>query len=365
MYTYNCLGFNDKNQDFQMEKKKVLIIRLSALGDVIFNLPLANILKTNGYEVSWITCEKGFDIINNNPLVDNAILAPVEKWKKQNFLKNLIEYFKIIKFLRSQKYDIAIDTQLLLKSAIWTAFCGAKRRIVSKSAREFAHLAGNEVIEKLSYDFNTHATKRYLKYSEHLNLKSDEIVAKLPPATENTIAKINELTKDLDKSRPIIGIAPATTWATKHWDKNNWKELIAILSKDYSLIFTGTKKDLELIEYISENKHLNVAGKTNLLELAEIYRHCDLVISLDSGSTHLAWACEIPKIVSIFCSTPKGFYAPIGEETKYIALSGVLPCQPCHKKKCKFSKTDIECTSLPKVAEVLDAIYKLVPPTKK
>ncbi len=343
-----------------MEKKKVLLIRLSALGDVIFNLPLANILQSNGYEVHWITSEKGFDIINNNPLVDKAILAPVEKWKKQNFFKNLVEYIKIIKFLRSQKYDIAIDTQLLLKSAIWTAFCGAKRRIVSKSAREFAHLAGNEVIEKLSYDFKTHATKRYLKFSEYLGLESKEIVAKLPASTEKSIGKINELTKDLDKTKPVIGVAPATTWTTKHWNKDNWKELITRLEKDYTVVFTGTKKDEELIKYISEDKHLSLAGKTNLLELAEFFRRCDLVISLDSGSTHLAWACEKPKIVSIFCSTPKGFYAPVGPEDKYIALSGELSCQPCHKKHCAFAEEENGCTFSPSVQEVFEAVKKLL-----
>jgi len=342
------------------DAKKVLLIRLSALGDVIFNLPLANILKKNGYEVHWITSEKGFDIINNNPLVDKAILAPVEKWKKQNFFKNFIEYFKIIIFLRSQKYDIAIDTQLLLKSAIWTAFCGAKRRIVSKSAREFAHLAGNEVIEKLSYDYNTHATKRYLKFSEYLGFESDEIIAKLPPSSKKAIAKIDELTKKLDKSKPIIGIAPATTWATKHWNKDNWKELVNILEKDYSIVFTGTKKDNELINYISSERHLNLAGKTNLLELAEFFKRCDLVISLDSGSTHLAWACEKPKIVTIFCSTPEGFYAPVGDDKKYIALSGNLSCQPCHKKHCNIAETTKGCTYLPNVEEVVNAVKKLL-----
>ena len=343
-----------------VKTKKVLIIRLSALGDVIFNLPLANILKKNGYEVHWITSEKGFDIINNNPLVDKAILAPVEKWKKQNFFKNIVEYFKVISFLRSQKYDIAIDTQLLLKSAIWTALCGAKKRIVSKSAREFAHLAGNEVIDKLSYDFKTHATKRYLKFSEHLGLESKEIIAKLPPSTEKAKEKIDELTKDLDKSKPIIGVAPATTWATKHWNKDNWKELITRLEKDYTIVFTGTKKDEELINYISDGKHLSLAGKTNLLELAEFFKRCNLVISLDSGSTHLAWACEKPKIVSIFCSTPKGFYAPVGSDDKYIALSGELSCQPCHKKHCAFAEEENGCTFLPKVDDVLEAIGKLL-----
>ena len=348
-----------------MEKKKALLIRLSALGDVIFNLPLANILQKNGYELHWLTSEKGFDIINNNPLVDKAILAPVEKWKKQNFFKNIVEYFKIISFLRSQKYDIAIDTQLLLKSAIWTAFCGAKRRIVSKSAREFAHLAGNEIIEKLSYDYNTHATKRYLKFSEYLGLESDEIVAKLPASTQKSIDKIDELMKDVDKSKPIIGIAPATTWSTKHWNKDSWKELIAELEQDYTLVFTGTKKDQELINYISNNKHLSLTGKTNLLELAEFFRRCDLVISLDSGSTHLAWACEKPKIISIFCSTPKGFYAPVGSEEKYIALAGNLSCQPCHKKHCAIAETEKGCTYLPKVDEVLNAVYKLIPIKEK
>lgn len=343
-----------------MDKKKILIIRLSALGDVIFNLPLANILKKNGYEVHWLTSEKGFDIVNNNPLVDKAILAPVEKWKKQNIFKKFLEYIKIIRFLRSQKYDIAIDTQLLLKSAVWTAFCGAKRRIVSKSAREFAHLAGNEIIEKLSYDYNTHATKRYLKFSEHLGLESNEIIAKLPPSSEKTIKKINELTKNLDKNKPIIGIAPATTWATKHWNKDNWKELIKKLEKDYNIVFTGTKKDLELIKYISNGKYLNIAGKTNLLELAEFFRRCDLVISLDSGSTHLAWACEKPKIVSIFCATPKGFYAPIGQSNKYIALSGELSCQPCHKKHCQIAETTEGCTYIPKVEEVYQAVTNLM-----
>ena len=343
-----------------MDKKKILIIRLSALGDVIFNLPLASILKKNGYEVHWLTSEKGFDIVNNNPLVDKAILAPVEKWKKQNIFNRILEYIKIINFLRSQKYDIAIDTQLLLKSAVWTAFCGARRRIVSKSAREFAHLAGNEIIEKLSYDYNTHATKRYLKFSEYLGVESNEIIAKLPPSSEKTIEKINELTKDLDKTKPIIGIAPATTWATKHWNKDNWKELIKNLENDYNIVFTGTKKDLELIKYISNDNHLNIAGQTNLLELAEFFRRCDLVISLDSGSTHLAWACEKPKIVSIFCATPKGFYAPVGENNKHIALSGDLICQPCHKKHCPIAETTRGCTYLPKVEEVYQAVTSLM-----
>lgn len=348
-----------------MTKKQVLLVRLSALGDIIFNLPLANILKRNGYDVTWIVSEKGFDIINNNPLVDEAILAPLERWKKQNFIKNFKEYCQIIKYLRSKKFDIAIDTQLLFKSFIWTVFCGARRRIVSTSAREFSFLGGNEIIGRLRIDYNQHAIKSYLKFAEHLKLDTSEIKVSLPEANEEIIAKVDNMMAGVDKTKPIIAIAPATTWVTKHWNKDNWHELIKKIEKDYTIIFTGTGKDIELINYISEGKHLNIAGKTNILELAEVFRRCQLLISLDSGSTHLAWASQKPKIISIFCSTPDSLYAPLGSEDKYIALTGKLPCQPCHKRKCPLKKNKNLCTALPEVDEVLNAIHKLLPVDKK
>lgn len=343
-----------------MSKKKVLLIRLSALGDVIFNIPLANILKSNGYEVSWLTSEKGFDILNNNPCVDEVILAPVEKWKKQSIFKNFSEYFKIIKYIRSQNFDISIDTQGLLKTAIWTAFCGAKRRIISKSAREGAVFTANEVIEKLYTNWESHVTKDYLKFAKYLGLNTEEIKVTFPASTEESKLKISELLQNIDKTRPVITICPATTWRAKHWDIENWKSLVRQLEKDYTLIFTGTKKDNELIEYISDGcKSYNLAGKTNLLELCEVFKRSDLVISLDSGSTHLAWATQVPKIIAIFCCTPKSRYAPLGSTDRYIALQGIS-CQPCHKKHCINKENPNICTKTPNVEEVLESVKKLL-----
>ena len=343
-----------------MAIKQVLLIRLSALGDVIFNIPLANILKENGYKVFWLTSEKGFDIINNNPCVDEIILAPVEKWKKQNFLKNLKEYFQIIKYIKSQKFDIAIDTQGLLKTFIWTAFCGAKRRIISKSAREGAIFAGNEIIEKLYTSWNSHVIQDYLKFAKHLGLNTDKIKVSFPTASQDVLNKVDELFAKIKKDKPIITICPATTWEAKHWNKENWKILIEKLKDEYTLIYTGTSKDKELIDYISCGNGYNFAGKTNLLELCEVFRRSDLVISLDSGSTHLAWATQVPKIISIFCCTPKSRYAPLGDKNKYIALQGNLSCQPCHKKRCPNIESKNACVNLPSVDEVYDAVKKLI-----
>lgn len=340
--------------------RKVLLIRLSAMGDVIFNIPLANCLKANGYEVHWLVSEKGFSLVNGNPCVDKVYLAPVEKWKKSGKpFENFKEYLSILKTLRAEKFDIAIDTQLILKSLYWTRFCGAKRRIVAKNAREGAILGGNEVIPSTRDGFKRHVVKCYLKFAEHLGLSTDKIRVTLPETSTQAKEKINQLLSSLDPAKKTIIIAPATTWVPKHWDKDNWKELIDRLGNEYNLVFTGMPTDAGLISYIGGDKHLNLTGKTNLEELQELFARGDLMISLDSGSTHLAWAVQKIKIVTIFCCTPPGLYAPLGESSKYIALTGSAPCQPCHRKKCPQKQKNI-CTLTPSVDEVLNAIRALI-----
>lgn len=92
--------------------KKVLIVRLSSMGDIIFHIPLANLFKSQGYEVGWLVSEKGYDLLKGNPCVDKVFLAPVQKWKKRGpSLKSFLEYLEILKEIRKEKYDIAIDAQ--------------------------------------------------------------------------------------------------------------------------------------------------------------------------------------------------------------------------------------------------------------
>ena len=195
-----------------------------------------------------------------------------------------------------------------------------------------------------------------------IEVNIDDIKVTLPNPSKETIEKLDELLKDLDHLKPVITISPATTWANKHWDKENWKTLVEKIKDDYTLIFTGTNKENDLINYISKGAGLNLAGKTNIDELCELFRRSDLVISLDSGSTHLAWGTKVPKIISIFCCTPKTRYSPIGNKDKYISLSGNLPCQPCHRKKCPLGTN--ECTNYPSVEDVLNAVHKLLSPDK-
>lgn len=339
--------------------KKALIIRLSSLGDVIFNIPLANRLKENGYEVAWLVGHKGYDVIKNNPAVDNAIYAPLREWKKQNILRNIMEYLLLIKKLRAEKFDIAIDTQgLFFKSCIFMMFCGAKERIIASNAREFSFIGGNRIICKNYLGEKINIVDKYLKYADFIGLNSSEIKYTLPESSSITKEKVDNFLSCIDNNKPLIVISPTTTWATKHWDKNHWRELVQLLKNDYTLIFTGIEQDKEYINYIINGENfINLVGKTNLLELIELYRRVDLVLSLDSGSTHLARATNKPFIISIFCSTPAWLYAPKGD--KYITLVN-KGCTPCHKRKCSNKNNKNICQYSLKPFEVYQQVCEVM-----
>ena len=344
--------------------KKVLLIKLSSLGDVIFNIPLANALKEAGYEVTWLVSEKGIQIVKDNPCVDKAILVPMKEWKKRGMsLTSFFEYLDIIKQLREEKFDIAIDSQMMFKSLYFMLFCGAKRRIISKEGRELSLLGGNEWINNISYKPDSPIVMNYLRYANYLGIEvaPEDIKVTLPDRNEKQIQKVDDLLNKSDKTKKIVVISPATTWENKHWNKDNWREVVNYLCDKVNLIFTGGSCDNQLIEYISQGNGLNLAGKTDILELAEIFSRADLVISPDSGSAHLAWAARNPKVMAIFTCTPKEVLGPLGSYDKYISVGGNgLSCQPCFKRKCLLKDNKNICTLSPSPQEVIEMINRLI-----
>lgn len=357
MYCYKT-----RTVDMDEKKQKILLIKLSSLGDVIFNIPLANALKDAGYEVTWLVSEKGIQVVENNPCVDKTILVPIKKWKQRGpSIENFKEYLAILKQIRNEHFDIAIDSQMMFKSLYWMLFCNAKRRIISKEGRELSLLGGNEWIDNISYTPDSPIVLNYLRYANYLGIYPEKIKVTLPPRNEEQIKKVDEMLASIDNTKPLVAIAPATTWGNKHWDKNNWKAVVDELSKTCNIVFTGGPGDNELIEYISNGKNLNLAGKTDIMELMEIFSRAKLVMAPDSGSAHLAWATGNPAVIAIFTCTPKEVLGPYGNKNKYISLGGYgLPCQPCFKRKCHLKKNINACTKFPNPKDVVDCANTLI-----
>ena len=105
---------------------------------------------------------------------------------------------------------------------------------------------------------------------------------------------------------------------------------------------------------------MNLAGKTDIMELMEVFSRAKLVMAPDSGSAHLAWATRNPAVITIFTCTPKEVLAPYGDKSKYIAPGEYkYPCQPCFKRKCKNKDNPDCCRNIPTVEEVVSAIDTL------
>ncbi len=345
---------------------KILIIRLTSLGDVIFTLPLVNTLKSDNNEIGYMVSEKGLDVIRNNPAISKLHFVPLNEWKKRPFsIKTLKEFIEIIKEVRAQKYDIAIDCHQMFKNLFLFAFCGAKRRITFKDAREFSILGANELIPpKAKFrDFNYHIVERQLDYARYLGIEPKEINFPLPETSAEAKNKINDLTKKLDE-KPILILSPATTWQNKHWAEENWAKVASEFHQKFNIIFTGTKFDEELINRIINKtnidlKYTNLTGKTNIEELRELFSRAKIVIAPDSGSAHLAWASGIPSVITIFTCTPPKKFGPYSNPGKYFAISGNLPCQPCFKKNCKLKNNKNQCTYTPEPDKIIKIVNKL------
>lgn len=346
--------------------KKILIIRLSAIGDTIHTLPMANALKRNfpDTQIHWIVEDKASFFVKQAKNIDKVFIIPRKEWKNEkNIFKISNNFSKLMEQLRREKYDIAIDTQQLFKSGLILGLCGAKRKISMSIAREFSQFFANEIIKtphKL-FDSDYHITKRYQEFLEYLDIDDKQITFDLKDFSQSALEYAQGLLCETDKNKPTIIFAPATTWNNKHWSITHWQSLFNHFAPKSNIVFTGTQKDTILVEQITKNsqeKFINLTGKTNLEQLAQVIKLSDLVISPDSGTAHIAWATEKPATITIFTATAKNRTGPIG--AKNFSFAPELQCGPCSRRKCKNKSNPEICTKELTPQIIIDKIEEIL-----
>ena len=339
-----------------MDKPKILIIRRSALGDTIHTLPLAKSLREKfpNAQIDWIVEDKAEKFITNNPLLDKVYVIH----KKTG---GFAEFKQIIKQIRAQKYDIAIDTQQLLKSGVILGLSGAKRKITLSDGREFSWIFANEIIKtnRKQFDINYHVVKRNLEIAKYLGADEEKIEFTLPNTSENDKNKAKDLLNKIDPNLKSVIISPETTWDNKHWTVDGWRKVIEKLSGKVNLVYTGTSDENGLSGKILQGFDgiINLSGKTNLFELEEVFKLANLVISVDSGSAHVAWATGVPAIITLFFATSSKRTAPFGE--KYFSIQAETHCSPCMKRKCK-NKIINECVPTISPEKVISTVNEIL-----
>ena len=345
------------------QPQRILIIKLSAIGDVIQTLPMMEALK-NQYpqaQIDWLVEEDASELLIGHPALNRVIVSRRKSWQRQLFQKSHFwatcsEIKKFVRELRGVHYDWVIDNHGIFKSGIMVALSRGRRKIGFKPfpgiADEGSYLFTNERYQPLPIE--RQALERYLDLIAQVgvSVKNRDLKFSLPAEAPHKAEKL--LSEQDLTSSPLVVIHPMAKWASKQWPLENFARLAESLSNQgASLVFTGSPEDREALESIlgqiqTQKRMLNLAGKTDLKELAGLFSLADLVLTPDTGPMHLAAAVHAP-LIALFGPTAPWRTGPYGN--KHVILRKSLACSPCFKKKC----ATMECMNTLTVEEVLEA----------
>ena len=307
---------------------KILLVKLSALGDVVQTLPVLAALKRAGHEVHWLVEEAAAQILEGHPLLDGLLVSRrrlwLDRWRKDP-QRVWGEVALFVRSLRQEEYDLVLDLQGLLKSALLVALARARLKVGFANHREGSPWFYNFPLPP--YDPEEHAVRRYLSALGPLGLEVAEPEFVLPPLPE-------EVPQRWGLTKPYVVLIPCARWLTKHWAKSHWQELAqALLRQGRQPVLVGAKADLPYVEEIVSGVDgaLSLCGRLNLLELASLLKGAERVISVDTGPMHLAAAVGA-RVIALFGPTAPWRTGPFGEG--HVVLRVSKPCSPCFRRRC-------------------------------
>ena len=308
---------------------RILLVKLSSFGDVIHALPTLEALR-NLYpqgQITWLVEEAFVPLIAGHPALDEVWGVPRVRPGQEMGRDQVLRLLRLLRRVRASRFDLVIDLQGLLKSALWVALARSPRKVGYDRTRELSYLALTERIPP--YDPEAHAVWRYLNVARHLGA---------PPTLPRFRLGLTPALPDFLASgdRPWVVLHPGARWATKLWPAAGWAQLGDWLSREKGLgvIITGSAADQELADQIitrMREQALNLAGRTSLPELAGVMQKARLAITADTGPMHLAAALGT-KVVAIFGPTSPGRTGPFGPGHRVVRLG--LWCSPCFKRHC-------------------------------
>ncbi len=282
--------------------KRIAIIKLSAMGDIIHAMVALQYIKRQypNLQIDWFVESAFAPILENNPDINEIIKLDLKSIKKDK--KEILNQIKLIKKYENNCYDLVIDAQGLIKSAIVSFFLGKSRVGFSKnSTRE--KLASFFYTKKVDIAYDKNAIERNVKVlSQALNFEitKDDILNKKPflfYKNENEVI-YEYLSKDKKNVLFVIG----ASWPSKMYSKEKFAKIINNLDEN-CLITWGNEAEKDIADFIANISKAKVLPKLDLNSLKAIMSKVDLVIGNDTGPTHMAWALNIPSI-TLFGNTP-------------------------------------------------------------
>ena len=381
----------------------ILFVRLSYIGDILHATPAARWIKEQypDAKLHWIVTPSMVELLEGNPYVDEII--PWERDEYEAHSKKLHiptmwrMWWELKGKLEPYKFDVAVDVQGRLITGLVLLASGAPIRLGLGGTKELNWLFTNYKT-KPSTD---HVIKRYVEVAQLLKeavTKQANLETPLKPVdngldteTLHTVSAkkmyhmdyyvpsklhtwAEEQWKTIDNhsslnrgevEKPLrVGLVLGTSWATKEWPQEKWYSLIKSLQYRANFVCLGGPKEATQYKPLMDSLAaegidqvmLNMLGKTTLQEVGALIESCDIVVTADTGSLHIALALNKP-VVALFGPTDPKLWGPLTGTFK-VLVNDELDCLGCRKRRCP--KPDQYCMSGIEPVRVKKAIFELI-----
>jgi len=324
---------------------RVLLIKTSSLGDVLHTLPaLTDAAEAiPGIRFDWVVEEAFAEIPEWHPAVDRVIRVAIRRWRKAP-LKAILsgEWAAFRRQLRAREYDLVLDAQGLIKSALLSRM--SKGRVVGldkNSARE--PLASRFYQQGFPVERGEHAIIRLRK------LFARALDYELPASAPDY--GINRVDPEEGEAAPSILLVHGTTWTTKHWPDEYWVELAGTVnSAGYKVLLPwGSAGERDRAEWIAADHDAEILPRGSLDLLSRRIQQAVGAVCVDSGIAHLVAALGIPS-VTIYGATSAHLTGTMGNHQLHAEAR--FDCAPCLSRECDFRGA----------SDVRPACYQSVPP---
>jgi heptosyltransferase I len=347
--------------------RKILLIKLSAVGDVVHTIPVLNKLRRRypAAQLDWLVTPAIADLLRHNPAISNVIEFSRADWSTPWRPAPFINYARLAARLRARNYDLVVDMHGQLRTAVFTLASGAPVRIgfdrpragvwdasprsfpkearkhAWQGAREGSWIAYTHHIPVPTLDL--HAVDRYLKVGALLGLADGPADFSFPipaaaDANVDTLLQRHGVGED-----KFVSMAPGTIWETKHWGSDKFAEVARhFLRQGFAVALIGSGRERDVCAEVARLAPgaVNLAGETSLTELVALIRRSALCVTNDSGPMHLAVALDRP-VVSVFGPTDAVWIGPYGR-TDAVLQAGVA-CSPCYLRMLSRCPNDHAC----------------------
>jgi ADP-heptose:LPS heptosyltransferase len=330
-----------------MRVKKICIVHLNQIGDLIFSLPLLKALRENHPDASIHSLLKPYlqELLVDSPFVDRVITRK----------SGLTAKFKLLKNIRKNEYDLVISLARSEECLMLTALSRAK---IKAGFSYFPWDLCLNIKENIEGHNSWYNNAKLLKRMNVTVTKTDYV----------GLLNVNTNKINLSLPEKFVIISPGTSKRrlTKAWQKEKFAQLMLLLKEEYglSVVLVGgmdnQEYNSEIIRILEEKDRekdmdlLDMTGKIGLGSLCSVIKESSLFVGIDSGVMHMASCLDIP-VVGLFGPTDPFYVGPQNKKS-IVVREESMECVPCYLKNCKHR----DCMKKLGVSKVFDACKGLL-----